>query len=65
MRGGGCRRRTLALPTPQRRPSSTRPVPALALRAVDEIKSKQREEYTRLTTLSAINDTLQFEPDRM
>lgn len=38
---------------------------ALAMRAIDEIKTKQREEYTRLTTLSTINDTLQFEPDRL
>lgn len=32
-----------------------------AMRAVDEIRSKQREDYNRLTVLS---DTLAFEPDR-
>lgn len=37
---------------------------ALAMRAIDEIKLKQREEYTRLTTLN-LGDTLQFEPDRI
>lgn len=37
---------------------------ALAIRALEEIKLKQREEYTRLTALSALGDTLQFEPDR-
>jgi hypothetical protein len=31
-----------------------------AMRAVDEIRSKQREEYNRLTVLS---DTLAFEAD--
>ncbi|KAI8463133.1 MAG: hypothetical protein J3K34DRAFT_475495 [Monoraphidium minutum] len=36
---------------------------AMAMRAIDEIKVKQREEYTRLTTLN-LGDTLQFEPDR-
>jgi hypothetical protein len=43
---------------PLLRPQS-QPHPALAMRALDEIKVKQREEYTRLTTLSAINDSLQ------
>jgi len=37
---------------------------ALAMRAVDEIKAKNREEYSRLTT-TTLNDTLQFEPDRV
>lgn len=32
-----------------------------AMKAVDEIRSKQREDYNRLTVLS---DTLAFEPDR-
>ncbi len=32
-----------------------------AVRAVDEIKAKQREEYNRFTVLS---DTLQYEPDQ-
>lgn len=32
-----------------------------AMRAVDEIRTKQREDYNRLTVLS---DTLAFEPDR-
>jgi hypothetical protein len=29
------------------------------MRAIDEIKVKQREEYSRLTTISTLNDTLQ------
>jgi hypothetical protein len=33
---------------------------ALAVRAVEEIRTKQREDYHRLATLS---ETLQFEPD--
>lgn len=33
---------------------------AFAVRAVEEIQVKQREEYNRLSVLS---DTLQFEPD--
>lgn len=32
-----------------------------AVRAVDEIKAKQREDYNRFTVLS---DTLQYEPDQ-
>lgn len=31
------------------------------MQAVDEIRTKQREDYNRLTVLS---DTLAFEPDR-
>ena len=33
---------------------------AFAIKAIDEIRTKQREEYQRLAVLS---DTLQFEPD--